>query len=166
MAVPGEGDPDAKIVFIGEAPGKNESLIGRPFIGRSGRLLRSKIKEIGLKEDGVFITSPVKYLPNRKTPDSKDIEHGRIHLLKQLEIINPKIIVLMGRVAALGVLNEKISPLKSHGNEVLRDNKIHFITFHPAAAMRFPKIRKLFEKDFKKLKLLIDKYKINLQNKA
>lgn len=163
-AVPGEGNPNAKIVFIGEAPGKTESLIGRPFVGRSGKFLRLKIAEIGLKEDEIFITSPVKYLPDRGTPSSKDVEHGQMHLLKQLLVIKPKIIVLMGRVAVFGVLNEKISTSKTHGTVLLRDNKIYFVTFHPAAALRFPKIRKYFEEDFKKLKELIDKQKLFVQN--
>lgn len=163
-AVPGEGNANAKIVFVGEAPGKIESLTGRPFVGRSGKYFRSFLKKIELRQENVYITSPVKYLPDRGTPSSKDIEHGRIHLLKQLGVINPKIIVLMGRVAAFGVLDKKISPLKSHGNEVLRDNKIYFITLHPAAALRFPTIRKHFENDFKKLKELIDKQNLFVQN--
>lgn len=151
-AVPGEGSPDAKIVFVGEAPGRQESLVGRPFIGRSGKLLRSKIKEIGLKEDKIFITSPVKYLPDSGTPSLKDIEHGKVHLNKQLSIINPKIIVLMGNVACMGLLNDKISCTARHGELV--QNK-YFITVHPAAAMRFPKVRKIFDSDFQKLKSLI-----------
>src|SRR2546425_9448635 len=79
-AVPGEGNPDAKIVFLGEAPGKKEAETGRPFVGRSGQLLRSLIKEVGLKEDEVYITSPVKYLPLRGTPTPQDIAHGKTHL--------------------------------------------------------------------------------------
>src|SRR3982751_4987701 len=103
--VPGEGNPDADVVFIGEAPGKNEALVGRPFIGRSGKLLRKFITEVlGLKESDVFITSPVKYLPDSGTPSSQDIAHGKIHMDRQLEIIDPKIIVLLGRVAVEGVL--------------------------------------------------------------
>lgn len=156
-AVPGEGSAYTKIVFVGEAPGRNESLTGRPFIGRSGRYLRSLIQKIGLKEDEVFITSPVKYLPNSGTPSSKDIEHGQIHLFKQFEIIRPKIIVLMGAVACYGVLYEKVATVKMHGSIIVRNSLIYFITLHPSAAMRFPKVRKLFEKDFKKLKFLIDK---------
>ena len=116
MVVPGEGNSDADIVFIGEAPGKNEARTGRPFIGRSGQLLRLLIREIGLKEEDVFITSPVKYLPDRGTPTSEDIAHGRIHLMKQLEIINPKIIVLLGRVAAEGVLQQKLAVMQSRGS--------------------------------------------------
>lgn len=106
-AVVGEGNPDADIVFIGEAPGKTEALTGRPFVGRSGQLLRSLIRESGLKEEEVYITSPVKYLPDRGTPSASDIVHGRVHLLKQLEVIDPKIVVLLGSVAVYGVLGEK-----------------------------------------------------------
>ena len=109
-AVPGEGNPDADIVFLGKAPGKQEAIVGRPFIGRSGKLLRSLIVDAGLKEEDVYITSPVKYLPDRGMPTSEDISHGRTHLVKQLDIIKPKIIVLLGRVAAEGVLGDPTSP--------------------------------------------------------
>ncbi len=94
-AVPGEGSPNAKIAFIGEAPGREEAKTGRPFIGRSGKLLRSLIRDAGLREQDVFITSPVKYLPDRGTPSADDIAHGRIHLSKQLDIIDPKFVVLL-----------------------------------------------------------------------
>src|SRR6185436_1920234 len=99
LAVPGEGNPDADIVFLGEAPGKKEAESGRPFIGRSGQLLRNLIRETGLKEEAVFITSPVKYLPKRGTPTTKEIAHGKTHLDEQLMVIDPEIIVLLGSVA-------------------------------------------------------------------
>lgn len=150
-AVPGEGNPDADIVFIGEAPGRQEAKTGRPFIGRSGQLLRKLISEAGLKEEDVFITSPVKYLPDRGTPTPKDIAHGRIHLIKQLDVIEPKIIVLLGAVATLGVLEERLPINKRHGEIIERDGKKYFVTFHPAAALRFPPIKKLLLSDFKKL---------------
>ncbi len=173
-AVPGEGSADAKIVFVGEAPGKKEAETGRPFVGRSGQLLRSLIKEIGLKEDEVFIskleksqfkrsfqsffiTSPVKYLPKYVTPKPSDIAHGKIHFDKQLKIIDPKIIVLLGSVAARAVLGEKIPVIKQHGNVVKRDNKMYFVTLHPAAVLRFQKYKTLMISDFEKLKKLIDK---------
>lgn len=154
-AVSGEGNPDAEVVFIGEAPGKKEAETGRPFIGRSGQLLRSLIREVGLKEDEVYITSPVKYLPDRGTPTKEDIKHGRIHLLKQLKVIDPKIIVLLGSVAVQGVLEEKLAINKEHGKTIEKNGKIYFITFHPAAALRFPPIKKLIKKDFEKLKSLV-----------
>lgn len=148
MAVPGEGSADADIVFIGEAPGKTEAKTGRPFIGRSGQLLRSLIREIGLKEEDVFITSPVKYLPDRGTPTPKDIAHGRTHLMAQFAIIDPKIVILLGSTAIQGVLEEKLPVTKVHGTIKEKNGMKYFITFHPAAALRFPPLRKLLKEDF------------------
>lgn len=161
--VVGEGSPDADVVFIGEAPGKQEAVVGRPFIGRSGQLLRSLIREIGLKEQDIYITSPVKYLPNGKdgtpggTPASKDIAHGRIHLMKQLEVIQPKVVVLLGRVAAEGVLEKKVAVSSEHGEVIEEHNGIkYFLTYHPAAALRFSKkFKPLLQADFQKLPRLI-----------
>lgn len=155
IAVPGEGNPDADIVFIGEAPGKQEAVSGRPFIGRSGKLLRSLIGEAGMKEEDVYITSPVKYLPAHGTPTPTEIAHGRIHLMKQFEVIEPKVIVLLGSTAMQAVLEEKLPVTQHHGTIVEKDNKKYFLTFHPAAALRFPPNRKLLVEDFKKLKELV-----------
>lgn len=156
VAVPGEGNPDADMVFIGEAPGKKEAVTGKPFIGRSGQLLRKMIREIlGLDDlKDIYITSPVKYLPIHGTPRPTEIAHGRIHLKKQLDIIDPKIIVLMGNVAIKGVLDEMI-PIKSrHGEVIKREGKKYFLTFHPAAGLRFPKLKSLLKEDFVKLSAL------------
>jgi len=158
MAVAGEGNPDADVVFIGEAPGKKEALTGRPFIGRSGQLLRSLIREIGFDDEkDVYITSPVKYLPDRGTPTSADIAHGRIHLMKQFAVIQPKVVMLLGRVAAEGVLERKVAVASEHGEVMEEKNGIkYFLTYHPAAALRFPnKFKKLLQEDFKKLKKII-----------
>ncbi len=154
-AVVGEGSSDAKIVFIGEAPGRKEAETGRPFVGRSGQLLRSLIRESGLKEEEVYITSPVKYLPDIGTPTPRDIEHGMIHLRKQLDVISPEIIVLLGRVAALGVLGEMIAINKMHGVVIDKNNKKYFVTFHPAAGLRFPPLKQKLIEDFKKLQKAI-----------
>lgn len=154
--VVGEGNPKAKIVFIGEAPGKKEAESGRPFVGRSGKFLRQSINLIGLDDfKDVYITSPVKYLPKRGTPDKKQIAHGMVHLRKQLEAINPRVIVLMGSVAALSVLGEFVPVAKMHGQIIVKDGKKYFISFHPAAAIRFAKYRPVFIRDFKKLKKVI-----------
>jgi uracil-DNA glycosylase len=152
LPVVGEGSPQAEIVFIGEAPGKEEAKIGRPFIGRSGKFLRAMIREIGLQEKEVFITSPVKYLPSRGTPTKADIAHGRIHLLKQLAVVDPKMIVLLGNVASLAVLGLEGTVSREHGKVIKKEGKAYWITFHPAAAMRFPKLREAFQNDFKGLK--------------
>lgn len=153
--VPGEGNADADIVFIGEAPGKKEAESGRPFIGRSGQLLRSQIRDSGLKEEDVYITSPVKYLPLRGTPTPADIAHGKIHLDKQLSIIDPNIIVLLGNTACQGVLGEKIPVMKEHGKIIERKGKKYFIMLHPAAAIRFQKFRNIFTEDFKTLQFIL-----------
>lgn len=155
-AVPGEGNPVAKVVFIGEAPGKTEAETGRPFVGRSGKLLRKMINDVGLRENDVYISSPVKYLPDYGTPKAADIRHGKIHLQKQLEIINPDLIVLLGNTAAKAMLNNQISLLKDHGNLIMQKQKKYYLTLHPAAAIRFQKFKKLLLEDFQKLKNLID----------
>ncbi len=154
-AVPGEGNPDADIVFLGEAPGKEEAKTGRPFIGRSGQLLRSLIRSIGLREEDIYITSPVKYLPDSGTPSAKDIDHGRIHLEKQLNIIHPKFVVLLGRVAAQAMIGEHISIMKEHGRIIKKDNRKYFLTLHPAAILRFAKYKPIFLSDFQNLKSIL-----------
>ncbi|MGE5174592.1 MAG: uracil-DNA glycosylase [Betaproteobacteria bacterium] len=158
--VPGEGNPLARVVFVGEAPGKEEAKIGRPFIGRSGKFLRQMIREIGLAEDDVFITSPGHYLPLRGTPSKETIIHGREHLFKQLEIIEPKIIVLLGNTACLAMLDRKMGITKDHGTVIERNGRKHLVTFHPAYAMRFPEGKRQFMNDFQKLKKLLSRLSI------
>jgi uracil-DNA glycosylase len=115
------------------------------------------IREAGLKEEDVYITSPVKYLPKRGTPTAKDIAHGKIHLDQQLEIIDPKIIVLLGSVAAQGALGEKVPTLKNHGQVIEKNSRKYLVTIHPAAVLRFPnKFKSLMLADFEKLKKLVE----------
>ncbi|HVZ58954.1 MAG TPA: uracil-DNA glycosylase [Patescibacteria group bacterium] len=161
-AVPGEGNPNAAIIFIGEAPGKTEAATGRPFVGRSGQLLRSLIREIGLDDEkDVYITSPVKYLPKRGTPTSEEIAHGRVHVILQLEVIEPKIVVLLGRVAAEGVLQKKVFVTKERGKILEEKDGIkYFLTYHPAAALRFPnKFKALLKQDFQQVKKIVESNK-------
>ena len=159
-AVPGEGKPDAKIIFIGEAPGRQESTAGRPFVGRSGQYLTRLIESTGLDRKDVFITSPVKYYPvisqKGRTPSDTEIAHGKIHLVKQLEIIKPKIIVLLGRVAAIALLGKSQVVSRMHGKLIKQDNKTYFLTYHPAAAIRFQKNKALIEEDFRILKRFLN----------
>lgn len=154
VAVVGEGNANADVVFIGEAPGKQESVSGRPFIGRSGQLLRGLIRESGFLETDVFITSPVKYLPKRGTPTQKDIDHGREHLMAQFAVIEPKVVILLGSTACKAVLGESKKVLKDHGTIVKKDGVRYLITIHPAAVLRFPKYKPLIVGDFKKIQSL------------
>src|SRR5687768_5385304 len=96
--VPGEGNPDADIVFIGDAPGKNEDLTGRPFVGSAGKFLDELLALAGLARQDVFITSIVKYRPpNNRDPKPIEKEQSWPYLLRQLEVIQPKLVVTLGR---------------------------------------------------------------------
>ena len=153
-AVSGEGNPNAKIVFVGEAPGREEAKTGRPFVGRAGKLLRSLIKGSGLSEKEVYITNPVKRLPKYGTPKKSDIIHGRTHLQKQLAVIKPKLVVLLGRVAVCAFFDGPIAVTKIHGRIIVKDGVGYFITLHPSATLRFQKFRRILVSDLKKLKTL------------
>jgi DNA polymerase len=155
LPVPGEGNPNARIMFIGEAPGREEANTGRPFVGRSGKFLTKLLESIGISRKDVFITSPVKYYPGRRAPTNKEIQHGKKHLLKQIETINPKLIVLLGKVAHKALLEKEVKISRTHGKIFKKNSVIFFSTFHPSAGIRFPKIKRLIEKDFAKLKKLI-----------
>jgi DNA polymerase len=155
MPVAGEGNPNADIVFLGEAPGRTEAQTGRPFIGRSGQLLRKVIRDSGLQEEDVYITSPVKYLPDRGTPTKKHIAHGRMHLNKQLEVIQPKVIVLLGATAAYAILERVVPVMKEHGSLIKENGRTYLLTIHPAAVLRFPKYKDIMLSDFEKLKNLV-----------
>lgn len=151
--VPGEGDVNAKLMFIGEAPGKQEILTGEPFIGRAGKVLTELIESLGLARSQVFITSAVKYLPKTYvTPKPQDIEHGRLHLFEQVKIIKPKIITLLGSTAIQSVLDKKLSMTKCHGKFLAHEGQQYFLSYHPAAPLYSPKLREVIKKDFLKLK--------------
>ena len=153
--VPGEGNPDARIVFLGEAPGKTEAVTGRPFVGRSGKLLRSLLHDVGLKEEDVYITSPVKYLPDRGTPTKADIAHGKVHLDKQLAVIDPDVVVLLGATACFAMLGKEVSITKEHGTIKNQDDRTYFLTYHPSAALRFPKFKEALVHDFQTLRQVV-----------
>ncbi len=156
-AVPGEGSADALVMFIGEAPGREEAKTGRPFVGRSGKFLRRMIAGLGIEESAVFITSPVHYLPISGKPSPALIKHGRTHLLRQIEIIKPRLIVLLGNAACRSLIGKNIEIAKEHGTTVEKDNMNLFISCHPAYAVRFPEGKKSFIQDFAALKGLLKK---------
>lgn len=156
LPVPGEGNPDTKVMFVGEAPGIEESRTGRPFVGRAGKFLTKMLNSIGIDKQEVYITSPVKYFPGRRAPTDEEIAHGRIHLIRQIQIIRPKLIVPLGNVALKALLpNEKIFVSKVHGKLIERAGLTYFPTFHPSAAMRFTKMRNAMIDDMKELNKLI-----------
>lgn len=152
--VPGEGPENAKIAFIGLAPGREEDKTGRPFVGRSGKFLNKMFELAKIKRDGVFITSPIKcFVPPGKLPKKDEVEACKPYLLRQLKIIKPKLIVLLGDFA-VSTLLKKMPIQKIRGKAIKINSTIYFPTFHPAAGMRFSKIRKMMINNFEILKKL------------
>ena len=150
-AVPGIGDKNADVVFIGEAPGKNEDLYGEPFIGTAGKRLDDALENAGLTRSNVYITNIVKCRPpNNRVPNDTEKSMCNNYLEEELRIINPKIICLLGNTSFYSILGGKeIS--KNHGQIVHKNNRVYFITFHPAATIYNQKLLDVFKNDIKKL---------------
>ena len=150
-AVPGKGDHNADIVFVGEAPGKNEDEYGEPFIGTAGKKLNDALENAGLERSNVYITNIVKCRPpkNRIPTDIEKIMCSN-YLKNELAIIKPKIICLLGNTSYHSILGgNEIS--KNHGKFVFKDDYLYFISFHPAATIYNQKLEKVFKDDIKKL---------------
>jgi DNA polymerase len=150
-AVPGEGLLDAPVTLIGEAPGKKEDTTGRPFVGPSGKFLDQMLEEVGLKRENIFITSTVKCIPvPAGKPKKVSIEACSPYLQGQLKLVNPKIVCLLGEVAARNVLGvDRIADVR--GKIIKRSEHIFLVTYHPAAARRFPALHAHTRKDFRLL---------------
>ena len=161
----GEGSADAEIMFIGEAPGYYEDLQKRPFVGRSGQLLTCLINDIGFKREDVYITNIVKRRPpENRDPLSEEIELYSPYLMKQAEIINPKIIAALGRFSMNFFLPfAKIS--RDQGKSFLWKERIIVPLYHPAAALRSLAVKKELEESFVKLKDVLKNYNESLDKK-
>lgn len=158
--VPGEGNADADIFFIGEAPGRDEDETGRPFVGRSGQLLRKNIRRIGLKEEDVFIGNVVKHRPpDNRDPFPSEIELCKPFLDEQIDIIEPKVIVTVGRFS-MGKFfpTSKISQIHGRVFKVEWEGQKYFVfpMYHPAAALRGTAMMQAFERDFDKLPKVLE----------
>lgn len=163
-AVPGEGNPDSPLFFIGEAPGATEDLQGRPFVGLSGKLLEKTIKEtLGLNRSDVFITNIVKFRPpDNRDPFPNEIEACKDWLDRQIAVIEPKIIVTLGRFSMAKFIPD-ITISRVHGvsrfielsTENCQLKTIVFPMYHPAAALRAGNMMQEFISDFNKLNSLL-----------
>jgi DNA polymerase len=150
-AVPGKGKHNAEILFIGEAPGKNEDINGKPFVGAAGKKLDQALENSGLTRNDVYITNIVKCRPPKnRIPNNEEKHMCSDYLKSEISIIKPKIICLMGNTAYYSILGGKeIS--KNHGKLIYEKNYTYFITFHPAAIIYNQKLKKIFNDDIKKL---------------
>ena len=147
----GEGNLDAEVMFVGEAPGFHEDRLKRPFVGRGGQLLDDAIHSIGWKREDVYITNIVKRRPpENRDPLPEEIEAYRGHLSRQIEILDPKIIVALGRFAMNYFLpNAKIT--RDQGKAFKIGERIIVPMFHPAAALRGTGVMAEFKASFKRL---------------
>lgn len=155
----GEGSPDADIVFIGEAPGKNEDLQGRPFVGAAGKFLDEMLASTGLKRDDVFISNIVKYRPpNNRDPYPEEKKAFLPYLQKQLAIIKPKLIVPLGR-HSLSVLLPNLSISQVHGQPKRLGGQVYLPLFHPAAALYNSTMKQTLIDDFAKIPAILKQIK-------
>lgn len=155
-AVPGEGSPSAELMFIGEGPGFHEDRQGRPFVGPAGHLLEGLLASIGTNREDVFIANMVKCRP----PDNRDPEPSEIaacgkYLDRQIELINPKLIVTLGRFS-LGRFFPGESVTRARGKLREKDGRRIFPVLHPAAALRRPELRKTLVEDFRAILSILE----------
>jgi len=158
-AVPGEGSPEAEIMLVGEAPGYHESVQGRPFVGAAGKLLIQLLGSIGFKRVDVFICNMLRHRPpGNRDPLPEEIEACQPFLDEQIKIINPKIVVTLGRFSMAKFLpDEKISQIHGQARFVDWEGKrlIVLPMYHPAAALRRGEIMHQIKEDFKKIPQLL-----------
>lgn len=158
--VPGEGNPSAEIMFIGEAAGRNEAIQRRPFVGLAGKLVDRQLEAIGIKRADVYISNVVKCRPpDNRDPLPEEIAAFAPYLDKEIEIINPKLIITLGRFS-MGkfIANAKISLIHGRLHKVSFQGKTRFVLpfYHPAAALRQGKVMDLFVADFLKVPKILE----------
>lgn len=153
----GEGNPNAKIMFIGEGPGQTEDETGHAFVGKSGKLLDDLFKESGIKREDIYIANIVKCrVPYNADPSNESRKICFPYLYKQIELIKPKVIVCLGRVAATTLIDSNFKITKQRGKWFKRGDYYMTSTYHPSALLRNQDLINDARKDFK---FLGEKYK-------
>jgi uracil-DNA glycosylase family 4 len=155
-AVPGDGPANATLMFIGEAPGFHEDQQGIPFVGAAGKFLNELLQKAGIDRGVVYITNVIKCRPpGNRDPLIEEVEVCSPFLDKQIEIINPQVIVTLGRHSMNRAFpDEKISVV--HGQPRKVNTRVYFPMYHPAAALHQPSLRSTVEADFDRLRALLD----------
>ncbi len=158
----GKGNPNADVMLIGEAPGADEDRTGEPFVGRAGKLLTDILKAINFSRDEVYIANILKCRPpNNRDPLPSEREMCMPYLMKQIELIKPKLILCLGRIAATTLLNKKLSLTKMRG-EIFDFHGVKLmVTYHPAALLRNPHWKRPVWEDVQKFRKLYDELKEN-----
>jgi uracil-DNA glycosylase family 4 len=173
-AVPGVGNPEARAMLIGEAPGRSEDVKGEPFVGTAGKLLDTLLSQIGLSREQVFITNVVKCRPPRnRQPKPLEIETCTPYLNRQILIVQPEFIVTLGSHSTAYVFSKTTLPFssitqvrgKSRKTTILGVLRTIFPTFHPASALYNRENKKILEQDFQLLKTELRKTHSNLSDR-
>jgi uracil-DNA glycosylase len=155
-AVPGEGPTGASVVVIGEGPGRNEDLQGRPFVGAAGRQLEGLLRDAGLVRDEVYITNVVKCRPpENRRPTEAEAEACRPYLERQISLLRPKVVVLLGDSALKRFLPDQTLGA-AHGRLFMRGGLALFPTYHPAAMIYNRTLEKVSSEDFKALGRILE----------
>jgi len=160
-AVFGTGNKEAKILFVGEAPGKDEDKQGKPFVGAAGRVLDSMLEKVGIEREDVFITNVIRcHPPSNRDPSDIEKAACRQHLEKTIKILKPAVICTLGRHAMTSLIDTDKTITDLHGKVIHHNGRIFMPLFHPAASLYKSDLKRLLILDFKKLKKLLIREKV------
>ena len=152
----GVGREDAEVMFIGEGPGEQEDLKGEPFVGPAGKLLDTMLEIIDLDRNKVYIANMVKCRPPRnRDPQIGEQDACSGWLRRQIALVDPKIIVCLGRIAAMGIIDPEFRITREHGQWLQRDGRLYMATYHPSALLRDPSRRPEAFEDLRELRAKI-----------
>ncbi|MHB8546618.1 MAG: uracil-DNA glycosylase [Nitrosotalea sp.] len=161
-AVPGDGNKNSDVIFVGEAPGRNEDLKGKPFVGTAGQILSEALEYAGFARDRVYITNVVKCRPpDNRQPLTEERTACKPYLSEELEIIKPKIVCILGNTAYNSLLDGS-AITKNRGKIVKNNGQLYFVTIHPAAVIYNPAMRQVLKDDFVLLAKSLDKLRKGL----
>ena len=152
----GVGNPNADLMFVGEAPGADEDIQGEPFVGRAGQLLTKIIEAIGMKRDDVYIANVIKCRPpGNRNPEPDEVEQCEPFLFRQIDTIKPKVIVALGKFAAQCLLRTSDPITRIRGREYNYRDAILMPTYHPAYLLRMPSAKRDVWEDMKRVRALL-----------
>jgi uracil-DNA glycosylase family 4 len=152
----GVGNPNADLMFVGEAPGADEDIQGEPFVGKAGQLLTKIIEAIGLKRDDVYIANVIKCRPpGNRNPEPDEVAQCQPFLFRQVDIVKPKVIVALGKFAAQCLLNTEAPISRIRGREYPYRDAVLIPTYHPAFLLRNPSAKRDVWEDMKRVRALL-----------
>jgi len=154
----GTGNPNASIMFVGEAPGFNEDQQGEPFVGAAGKLLDKLLESAGLSRSQVYIANVIKCRPpGNRDPEQDEVDTCKPFLLQQIELIKPKLVCTLGNWATQTILEKKVGITKVKGQAIRLERFVVFPLLHPAAALHQGNLLETLKEDFRKLKAYLDR---------